>query len=191
MEVLSGRRPERPKHPNLTDELWDLIKSCWEQEPLRRPGISDVVDHLQRILTAQKDHADVRGITMDLGGVLCNALLRLRDAFPSVTRRLRLTDTISQPTPHKDLEYRRFDSLPNSSSALDDSHYVELDKSETSLHGTDLEESDELVCARNTPFGLCGLLRGVAFWKSNNGATYVRGCHSRLQYPVRKGMMDV
>ena len=186
MEVLSGRRPERPKHPNLTDELWDLIKSCWEQEPLRRPGISDVVDHLQHILTAQKDHADVRGITMALGGVLCNAILRLRDAFPSVTRRVCLTDTISQPTPHKDLEYRKFDCLPNSSSALDNSHYVEFDRSETSLHGTDLEESDELVGARNTPSGLCGLLRGVAFWKSNNGATYVRGWHNRPSTPSEK-----
>jgi len=45
--VLSGKRPERPAHPNFTDDLWDLIKRCWNREPERRPDISQVILCLQ------------------------------------------------------------------------------------------------------------------------------------------------
>ena len=50
VDVLSGKRPERPNHPALTDELWDLIQRCWDQVPQRRPGISDVACHLRSIV---------------------------------------------------------------------------------------------------------------------------------------------
>lgn len=50
VDVLSGKRPERPSHPSLTDELWNLIQRCWEQDPQRRPGISDVARHLKSIV---------------------------------------------------------------------------------------------------------------------------------------------
>lgn len=59
VQILAGIRPERPKHLSLTDELWDLNQRCWDQEPLLRPGISEVVRHLRGALTAV-DGRDVR-----------------------------------------------------------------------------------------------------------------------------------
>ena len=50
VDVLSGKRPERPNHPSITDELWDMIQRCWDQEPQRRPGISEVACHLRSII---------------------------------------------------------------------------------------------------------------------------------------------
>ena len=62
MGILSGKRPERPAHPGLTDELWGLIQQCWDQEPQLRPGISEVVTCLQAALAAQEDHGGGTGI---------------------------------------------------------------------------------------------------------------------------------
>jgi len=47
VDVLTGKRPERPMHPNLTDELWNLTERCWNHDPERRPEISEVVLHLK------------------------------------------------------------------------------------------------------------------------------------------------
>ena len=58
VQILQGIRPERPKNLSLTDELWGLNQRCWDQEPLLRPGISEVVRQLGRALTAG-DGADV------------------------------------------------------------------------------------------------------------------------------------
>ena len=43
VDVLSGTRPARPAHPNLTNDLWGLTENCWNQDPQRRPGISEVI----------------------------------------------------------------------------------------------------------------------------------------------------
>jgi len=45
--VLSGNRPARPVHSSLTDDLWDLTKRCWNQDPKLRPEIAEVVLCLQ------------------------------------------------------------------------------------------------------------------------------------------------
>lgn len=58
VRVLSGKRPERPAHSSLTDELWDLTECCWDQEPQRRPKISEVVRRLRTDLAAQEGYAD-------------------------------------------------------------------------------------------------------------------------------------
>ena len=40
--VLRGDRPSRPEHPSCTDDLWALIKRCWDQDPGLRPEIPEV-----------------------------------------------------------------------------------------------------------------------------------------------------
>ncbi|KAG6820841.1 hypothetical protein H0H93_010668 [Arthromyces matolae] len=47
--VIQGVRPNRPIIPDnlgvyISDDLWDLIRHCWEQQPTSRPSIEDVVD---------------------------------------------------------------------------------------------------------------------------------------------------
>jgi len=55
VDVLLGKRPERPNHPALTDELWDMIQRCWDQDSQRRPGISDVAHHLRSIVQQNRE----------------------------------------------------------------------------------------------------------------------------------------
>ena len=40
--VLRGDRPSRPEHHSCTDDLWALIKRCWDQDPGLRPEIPEV-----------------------------------------------------------------------------------------------------------------------------------------------------
>ena len=41
--MLSGRRPPRPAHPELSDRMWGMIKGCWECDPSRRKTITEVI----------------------------------------------------------------------------------------------------------------------------------------------------
>lgn len=59
--ILSGNRPERPAHSSLTDELWGFTQRCWDQDPLRRPGSSEVVRGLRTALDVQEAHKDGTG----------------------------------------------------------------------------------------------------------------------------------
>ena len=40
---MSGKRPSRPIHPALTEQLWTSIQRCWDQDPHLRPEVSDVL----------------------------------------------------------------------------------------------------------------------------------------------------
>jgi len=48
--IISGERPGRPPHPNLTDHLWKLIQQCWEGEPRDRPQMDRVIKQLSVLL---------------------------------------------------------------------------------------------------------------------------------------------
>ena len=43
---MSGKRPSRPTHPALTDQLWTLMQCCWDQDPHSRPEVSDALQVL-------------------------------------------------------------------------------------------------------------------------------------------------
>ena len=58
VQILAGIRPKRPRHLGLTDGLWELNQRCWDQEPLLRPGMSEVICHLRDALNA-KDRTEV------------------------------------------------------------------------------------------------------------------------------------
>ena len=40
--IMRGKRPPRPTHPDLTEQLWTLIQCCWYQNPYSRPEVSRV-----------------------------------------------------------------------------------------------------------------------------------------------------
>lgn len=46
MVILSGKRPERPETRALTDDLWELIQQCWNEDPLVRPTSLEIANHL-------------------------------------------------------------------------------------------------------------------------------------------------
>ena len=43
LAIMGGKRPSRPTHPALTNELWTLIQRCWDQDPHSRPEVSEVL----------------------------------------------------------------------------------------------------------------------------------------------------
>ncbi|KAH9475505.1 Serine/threonine/tyrosine-protein kinase HT1 [Psilocybe cubensis] len=49
MEVMKGRTPARPPEALLSDELWNLILSCWTKEPAARPEIGQLREYLHVI----------------------------------------------------------------------------------------------------------------------------------------------
>lgn len=44
--VMQGDRPLRPEYPTFTENLWTLMKRCWDQDPRLRPNISQVLQVL-------------------------------------------------------------------------------------------------------------------------------------------------
>ena len=41
--MLSGRRPTRPDHPEISDRIWETIEGCWRADPSKRKTITEVV----------------------------------------------------------------------------------------------------------------------------------------------------
>ena len=46
IKILDGERPPRPINPTLTDDVWTLVRRCWDQEPQLRPGMRRVLQDL-------------------------------------------------------------------------------------------------------------------------------------------------
>ena len=42
LEIMRGERPPRPTHPALKDQLWVLMRRCWDQDPRSRPEVVEV-----------------------------------------------------------------------------------------------------------------------------------------------------
>ncbi|KAF7377549.1 Protein kinase domain-containing protein [Mycena sanguinolenta] len=48
MKVAGGYRPSRPtSSPGVFDDLWELLRSCWEEEAEKRPTALEVVERLE------------------------------------------------------------------------------------------------------------------------------------------------
>ena len=48
--ISSGRRPQRPAEPPLTEDIWELMHQCWRQDPKSRPEMSTVLQELASCL---------------------------------------------------------------------------------------------------------------------------------------------
>ena len=42
LAIIAGKRPPRPAHHQLTNQLWTLMQRCWDQDPHLRPEVSEV-----------------------------------------------------------------------------------------------------------------------------------------------------
>ncbi|ORY40809.1 kinase-like protein [Rhizoclosmatium globosum] len=45
--VVAGKRPARPEDSSVPDWIWNLIQLCWDQDPLARPSMADVLAALE------------------------------------------------------------------------------------------------------------------------------------------------
>ena len=55
VRIARGNRPTRPTHPNFTDNIWGIVKRCWNHDPQRRPEIAEVVHWLRNPSTLRHD----------------------------------------------------------------------------------------------------------------------------------------
>lgn len=58
--VLQGIRPTRPlynisRDRGLTDDFWNLIQTCWAQDPAERPTATEVVRQLRSLPDRPQD----------------------------------------------------------------------------------------------------------------------------------------
>ena len=49
---MSGKRPKRPDHPELTDALWELAERCWAARAQDRPEVEEVIEILKKMLAS-------------------------------------------------------------------------------------------------------------------------------------------
>lgn len=52
---MMGKRPKRPKDRILPDGLWRITQRCLEENPRRRPGITEVIFHLRKTLAGLRE----------------------------------------------------------------------------------------------------------------------------------------
>ena len=60
-QILRGERPKMPENAQevgLTVEMWNLIESCWKQNPKKRPTIGEVLVKLQELFSDTKDNSN-------------------------------------------------------------------------------------------------------------------------------------
>ena len=47
IDVINGKRLNRP--PKATDDIWELMQRCWEQDPKKRPTFKEIQPKLEKI----------------------------------------------------------------------------------------------------------------------------------------------
>ncbi|KAF9789442.1 kinase-like domain-containing protein [Thelephora terrestris] len=61
-KVLEGKRPERPREDAgkpFTDDIWEVLEHCWEQQPRDRPSVQCVLDVLDGGLSTSWPPSDM------------------------------------------------------------------------------------------------------------------------------------
>ena len=186
MRIVAGIRPDRPVHPGLTDELWDLNQRCWHQEPLLRPGASEVVSHLRNALTAQGDHADTPDASTTCGTISSSQGRKppphCEDSFPSLPRSISqkyisglkgLRRETTHSTPARWLLALR--TPPRKPGTFDEVLDVESNPSGDALHYYEFVKRETPPHRCNPPSGIHGFLKKAAFWFSDRRAQDSRG----------------
>lgn len=55
LKIMEERRPERPTHPDMSDELWETVQGCWCADKTMRLKVEDVINCLERALDGRHD----------------------------------------------------------------------------------------------------------------------------------------
>lgn len=58
LRISQGGRPDMPRNPQavgLTSDIWDLLESCWQQNPKKRPTMQEVVRKWQGFVGNEDD----------------------------------------------------------------------------------------------------------------------------------------
>jgi hypothetical protein len=68
--LIGGLRPIRPKDDSckirgLTDEVWNLIETCWTQDPTQRPTATQLVEHLRALPNQPVDERPVDNFSVN------------------------------------------------------------------------------------------------------------------------------
>ena len=53
--MLSGARPPRPGHDEISDRLWHMIEWCWDRVPSKRISVGEAVSILEAELQRTPD----------------------------------------------------------------------------------------------------------------------------------------
>ena len=54
-KILDGGRPMRPEGAlilGLSDDVWELVERCWQDDPLMRPDVSEVIKFFTKAASA-------------------------------------------------------------------------------------------------------------------------------------------
>jgi len=158
VRILAGKRPERPEHPSLTDEFWDFNQRCWDQKPLLRPGVSEVVSYLQTALAIERGRADGTDVST------IDHVLPRNNRQREPSRRLCRESTAGRWLP----AFCKFQRSSN--------HQTTLDKSA----GMDFGDQEAPLNAQHAPSGLHSFLRGAAIWLSHFRLRFTRNRDGHL-----------
>ena len=181
VRILSGIRPDRPVHPRLTSELWDLNQRCWNKEPSQRPGILKVVSHLRNALNTQDDHVDgtdvsrtCKTIPSSRQGKQSHRMSPLHYPQECISRLQGL-----RPEPTHSTTLRRFLTLcPPFKSSQREGGFDESLDAESEVSGETLHhESERNPYKRIAASGPGSFLQETAFWFSDRGARFRRHHH--------------
>jgi hypothetical protein len=69
--VMRGRRPAHPMHElcktrGISDDLWDLIQTCWAQNPMQRPATEQIMERLRALPNWQDDQRPLDDFSVSL-----------------------------------------------------------------------------------------------------------------------------
>ena len=81
--IISGGRPPRPMHSGLTDELWELMNRCWNQDRHNRPRMLEVLLGLNPLANEFPHPSGVPPVTADVPSPISDIRQRLENLEPS------------------------------------------------------------------------------------------------------------
>ncbi|KAJ7588213.1 kinase-like domain-containing protein [Mycena floridula] len=121
LRIIRGSRPARPETPLMEDDVWNLIRDCWKQDPDERPTAGQIVQRLSsggsvRETVNEWDESFARGLRRSLrrkqlipSPTELKALLRQQGAEEPQPAVLRASSLGLHSTSETDVEVARND----------------------------------------------------------------------------------
>ena len=68
LAIVEGKRPQQPTHPTFTEDLWALVRRCWDQDPRLRPEVPEVLNVLRSLSGSHPFLQQLRRLDSSLSG---------------------------------------------------------------------------------------------------------------------------